>query len=1109
MTQYIRGAGSGPKPPPAPTRAPDTLNSRQTVTLQELLSEGEIEGSATASKEGRTQGTVAYNNAFLKDVYLNDTPILQSSANSASPLDSDFNFQDVTFTPRFGTGNQGHISGVEQSSSVISGFPQACTVANGGVVKEITNSNVDAIRITINFAQLQKAEDNGDLLGSSVELKVQTKYNGDTDYGDVFSDTITGRTGDSYSKDYRLNLTGSFPVFVKVVRVTADAPPSGTLRDEFSVLAMQELIDDKQTYVNSAYVALGLDSKIFSSIPTRKYRIRGVKIRIPGAGASNSGTPTIDNNTGRIIYPSGYIFNGTMQAAKWCSCPAMVLLDLLTTERYGLGTFLSDTNLDLFSFVAASKYANEEVNDGFGGLEARFSCNVNIVGQREAFDLINDLAGVMRCMPIWSAGGITLAQDKPTDSTYLFNLSNVTEEGFSYSGSSLKTRHSVVVVSYLNLDSREIDYETVEDSTAKSKLGTVVKQVKAFATTSRGQAQRLGKAILFDEANANEIVSFSTSIDAGVLVRPGAVISISDPVRSGYRRAGRISSYNASTKQITVDDVKDLSTYSGSSQKCVVQLPDGSLEERDVQGLVNGVITLSSALSQSPNVGSQWTLKSSSLEPQLFRVLSVDEVDGINYKISALAYQPGKYQNIEQGISLPARNVSLLNAPVDAPSNLTFVEKTVTINAVAISRLFITWVPVTGVNQYLFQYRFNNGNWVSTVVFRPDFTIDNSQEGKYEFIIHSYNAALELSPTAYQEVHNAKGKTDVPSDVANLTAEPVGLNLLRLRWDRSVDADVVHGGRVYVRHSNKTDGTGTFAGSVDLVSALAGNTTEAVVPALDGEYILKFQDDGGRYSDGETSLIIDLPDVGQELIATTVREDLLSTPYSGSKTNVTYDSSLGGLRLTAPGTNSTGIYVFNSILDLGGTFTLTLRRKIQSIGYYIGDEFDNRTDNIDTWTDFDGTVANDTDCQVYVRTSTDGTNYGSYNVFANGEFKARYFQFKAALAVTDTAQNLNVQQLGYTAVLPSRTEQSTTTIVSGSGSKNVVFSKPFFVGTSSLGGANSYLPSVGITAQSMQSGDFFELTNVSATGFTIHFKNGSSSIDRNFSYQAVGFGKGV
>ena len=41
------------------------------------------------------------------------------------------------------------------------------------------------------------------------------------------------------------------------------------------------------------------------------------------------------------------------------------------------------------------------------------------------------------------------------------------------------------------------------------------KDVKAFACTSRGQAQRLGKAILFSEQNESEVVSFTTSIDAG------------------------------------------------------------------------------------------------------------------------------------------------------------------------------------------------------------------------------------------------------------------------------------------------------------------------------------------------------------------------------------------------------------------------------------------------------------------------------------------------------------------------------------------------------------------------------------------------------------------
>ena len=161
-----------------------------------------------------------------------------------------------------------------------------------------------------------------------------------------------------------------------------------------------------------------------------------------------------------------------MGAATYTNCPAMCLLDLLTNTRYGLGNHIVDSNIDLFSFVAASKYANEEVDDGTGSgaKEARFSCNVNIQSPKEAFAAINDLAGVMRCMPIWSAGGITLSQDKETSASYLFNLANVGEAGFTYQGSSLKQRHSVVSVSYFNMDSKEVDFEVVEDSTAVTKL---------------------------------------------------------------------------------------------------------------------------------------------------------------------------------------------------------------------------------------------------------------------------------------------------------------------------------------------------------------------------------------------------------------------------------------------------------------------------------------------------------------------------------------------------------------------------------------------------------------------------------------------------------------
>ena len=70
-----KGGGGSP-----PNITPDNLHSKQFATLVDLISEGEIEGFATASKEGRTKGTTAYNNAALKDVFLNNTPVLRTSA---------------------------------------------------------------------------------------------------------------------------------------------------------------------------------------------------------------------------------------------------------------------------------------------------------------------------------------------------------------------------------------------------------------------------------------------------------------------------------------------------------------------------------------------------------------------------------------------------------------------------------------------------------------------------------------------------------------------------------------------------------------------------------------------------------------------------------------------------------------------------------------------------------------------------------------------------------------------------------------------------------------------------------------------------------------------
>ena len=1009
IKRIIRGAKGGNNTPPKPTRDPDNLHSRQYATFLDLISEGEIEGFATASKEGRTKGTDAYNNAALKDVFLNDTPVIRASADSTDIQDIDRNFQNVTFNPRFGTDSQTAIPNIDSSVSTTS---VGVTVTKDiPVTRQITNTNVDKVRVTITFPQLQRATDEGDLLGTSVELKIAVQYNsgGFTDLAigsnGQTSDTVTGRSGDAYQRDYGIQLTGAFPVDIRVSRVTDDATDT-SVQDTFQWTSFSEIIEESRTYNNSAYTALRLDSMQFSSIPDRKFRIRGIKVRIPGAGASSSGTPTVDINTGRIVYPDGYIFNGVMGAATWCSCPAMILLDLLTTSRYGFGDHITDSSLDLFSFVNASKFANTLVDDGQGGQEARFSCNVNIQSPKEAFQLINDLSGVMRCMPIWSAGSITITQDKPTDPSYLFNLSNVTEEGFSYSGSSLKTRHSVISVSYFNMDSQEVDFEVVEDATAISKIGTVVKQVKAFACTSRGQARRLGKAVLFAEQNESEIVAFATSIDSGIVVRPGAIIEIQDPVRAGVRRGGRLSAVT-STTVVTVDDTSatdlavDASGNPVGDATLAVILPDGSFESKTISSVSGGTITVSSAFSQTPNVNANFLISNVTTQSQLFRVITVEESDGINYAITALSYVEGKYDFIEEDDPLPARTVSVLNSLTEPPSGLNAVERIFPINNQAVSKIIISWQPIVGVTEYQVNYRFGNDNFISEKVSRPDFEIMNSRKGTYTIQVFSYNVQNRLSASSTNITFEAVGKTAVPQDVTGLLVEPVSDQFIRLRFDKATDIDVTHGGNVVVRHSNLTDGTGTFTNSVDIIPALPGNVSETLVPAVDGEYILKFRDDGGRLSSGETSVVVTTPDPQPKLAVLVDREDTDATPFAGTKVDCFFSDDVNGLVLGSLETLDSvadfdaiadfdflgavditgGSYEFANTLDLGGKQPLRLKRHFVTQGFYPNDLIDKRTANIDTWTDFDGATAFDVNAKLLVATTDsdpDATTSGTY-----------------------------------------------------------------------------------------------------------------------------------
>ena len=118
----------------------------------------------------------------------------------------------------------------------------------------------------------------------------------------------------------------------------------------------------------------------------------------------------------------------------------------------------------------------------------------------------------------------------------------------------------------------------------------------------------------------------------------------------------------------------------------------------------------------------------------------------------------------------------------------------------------------------------------------------------------------------------------------------------------------------------KTDGKATFSDATDLIEALAGNTTTAEVPYLEGEYILKFQDDGGRFSAGEASVVLDLPDNLASLVALSRREDLDAPKFQGIKTNVAFDATTNSLNLSGIGQfdSITNFDIVGSLDDIGG-----------------------------------------------------------------------------------------------------------------------------------------------------------------------------------------------
>ncbi|MBZ7756201.1 phage tail tip fiber protein [Raoultella ornithinolytica] len=771
-------AGAGGKKSSGSSRTPveadDTVNSRTMASILDLLGEGVVGGLIDGAKSIFVDGVALQNE------------------------DGSFNRSGVTWDFRDGSQDQSPMPGFDFVETPKAVNTQLKTT--NAVTVAIDNDDADRVRVIMKFPSLRNIDKKtGDTNGTSVQFKFQLA-NGNGSFYDVIaagessSDvTLTAKKTGVYYRSYEIQLPKPGRAYkVRVLRLSADSNDQYLFNDTW-VDSIGEIVDTPMNYPNSVLVGLKVNSEQFgSSMPSRSYLIRGLKIRVPS---------NYDENTNTY----NGVWDGTFKLLS-SSNPAWILFDLLTNARYGLGKFVSESMIDLGQLYQIGRYCDEEVDDGFGGKEKRFAINTQITSRQDAYRLIQDIAGAFRGMVFWAGGMVNIMQDSPSDPVMLFTNANVKDGLFTYKGSARKDRPSVALITYNNKqDGYKQNVEYVEDQEAMARYGERKTEAVAFGCTSRGQAHRIGLWLLYTARMESDMITFTAGLDASFLM-PGETVLIQNKYRAGKRNSGRIVSFTKNS--ITLDAPVSLKK-SGSFIRIINQ--EGKIVERDINETGDNItkVTFKTALATAdqPVANGVWTITEPDLVPMRARVVAIaqGETPG-SFDITVVQNNASKYQAIDNGAALVPENTTVLDPTYSKPSNLVISEGTYLSSPGNLSvKLMLAWEGKSP--EYWVSWRRsdegNVSNWQSARATEEQYEIVNvAENGRYDFQLYSVSFGGKKSEII-TAVYQVKGTMTPPGAPTSLTAVGDYRNVV-LNWVNpdSVDLAQIN---VYASKTNKLD----------------------------------------------------------------------------------------------------------------------------------------------------------------------------------------------------------------------------------------------------------------------------------------------------------------
>lgn len=740
MTAMVKGAKKGSQQPRQPVVAPDSAQSKTYIKELIGLAEGEVEGLANG----------------YQSILLEDTPLQDENGNK--------NFENVTVNFRSGTNDQEYIEGFPAVENEI---PIDVELKSSTPwVRSFNNLDLDAVRLRLRWGPLRNQDPTtGDVTGYTIEYAVDLQTDGGA-WSEVLRAKISDKTSDNYERPHRIDLPKADSGWlVRVRRITPNST-SEYISDKMYVKAVTEVIDAKLRYPNTALVSLQYDAETFGgSVAKLAVDLKGVKIKVP-----TNYNPETREYVG--------MWDGTFKRA-YSNNPAWIYYDLCTSKRYGIGERITDGMLDKWSLYRLAQYCDELVPDGLGGQEPRFTCNIYLQSAEDAYSILTKLAGVFRAITYWDGDSIVCDADIPQDTYFTYTRANIIGEP-DHNGTRARDRHNAVKVAWDNpANHYKTEYEFVRDEKAISEMKQVrLLELDAWGCTSRGQAQRAGLWALKSEQLETRTVTFKVGLD-GHIPLPGKVIEFADPIFAGRANGGRISAISADRKSITLDR-DDVVAIAGD--RLVINGENGKAQTRIIQSITGRVITVTVAFDEiaPQNV---WVIDAQDLATLKFRVLSVVQSDSHQFTITALEYNPKKFDAIDHGAHYIDVPISIVNPNIQEPvSNIVITSEDRVDQGINVATMVVSWTQAKGAVKYQVEWRKDDGSWIKLpITGNNSIEVPGIYAGNYQAKVTAVNASDISSLPTYSVVTKLNGKQGLPPKLAFIQATGI-LFGMRLNW---------------------------------------------------------------------------------------------------------------------------------------------------------------------------------------------------------------------------------------------------------------------------------------------------------------------------------------